>query len=402
MKKLFCLCLSLLMCLSLVTPIASAEEKDAWDCINFTVDTDEDRLYKDSVTLVEVDAWLDAYFGDSTLNEIYAFPSNAVFTVENLDCPYGMFVYFQSYKLGNGTVELWDMEDEDYITVDTTGKYYGYDSVQYMATEAPEWTQSTPVGNGYVWLGEFSAYPSAENILLLQAGESVSFTLPNATPDTLFRVYARYYNEAEDYSYWKYIYCVVDDGLYAQSTPVVEEEEDEGNPFTDVPADAYYHDAVLWAYENNITNGISATTFGPKETCTRGQVVTFLWRANGCPEPTSTNNPFTDVSEKDYFYKAVLWAAEQGITNGITATTFGAKDTCSSGHIVTFLWRANGKPTATGDSVLAAANPGQWYTEAVAWADTAGLLSGSDIAFEPKNNSPRADVVTYLYLNQAD
>ena len=174
-----------------------------------------------------------------------------------------------------------------------------------------------------------------------------------------------------------------------------EKSDKTGNPFTDVPADAYYADAVKWAYENGITTGTSATTFGPMDTCTRGQVVTFLWRAKGCPEPTSTVNPFTDVKETDYFYKAVLWAVENGITNGMTETTFGPKETCTSGHVVTFLWRANGQPAAVGESTLV--ESGKWYSNAVAWADSVGLLSGTGIAFAVGNNAPRADIVTYLY-----
>ena len=177
------------------------------------------------------------------------------------------------------------------------------------------------------------------------------------------------------------------------------EPDKNGNPFTDVPADAYYTEAVKWAYENGITTGTSETTFGPMETCTRGQVVTFLWRAKGCPEPTSTVNPFTDVKETDYFYKAVLWAVENGITNGMTDTTFGPKETCTSGHVVTFLWRANGQPAAVAESTLV--ESGKWYSDAVAWADSVGLLGGTGIAFAVSNNAPRADIVTYLYRDSA-
>ncbi len=171
-------------------------------------------------------------------------------------------------------------------------------------------------------------------------------------------------------------------------------------PFDDVRYGSYYWDSVKWAYENGITTGTSETTFGPMETCTRGQVVTFLWRAKGCPEPTSTVNPFTDVKETDYFYKAVLWAVENGITNGMTETTFGPKETCTSGHVVTFLWRANGQPAAVGESTLV--ESGEWYSDAVAWADSVGLLSGTDVAFGVKNNAPRADIVTYLYRDIAE
>lgn len=169
-----------------------------------------------------------------------------------------------------------------------------------------------------------------------------------------------------------------------------ERPDDSSNPFTDVPVDAYFHNAVLWALNKNITTGTSRTTFSPSMTCTRGQVVTFLWRAMGSPEPTATENPFTDVSKSDYYYKAVLWAVEKGITNGTTSTSFGPGGTCTSAHVVTFLWRANGKPAAKAAGT-------NYYDEAVAWANSRQLLNGTIIPFAPENPSPRADIVTYLY-----
>ena len=116
------------------------------------------------------------------------------------------------------------------------------------------------------------------------------------------------------------------------------------NPFVDVRSDAYYYDPVLWAVKNGITSGIDATHFGPTATCNRAQVVTFLWRANGCPEPEKANNPFTDVEPGKFYEKAVLWAVEKGITSGISATAFGPNEGCTRAQVVTFLWRAAGKP----------------------------------------------------------
>lgn len=129
--------------------------------------------------------------------------------------------------------------------------------------------------------------------------------------------------------------------------------------------------------------------------------MTFLWRAKGSPEPKTKTNPFTDVSASSAFYKAILWAYENGITTGTTATTFNPGGTCTSGHVVTFLWRANNKPAATGSSAIAAANPGKYFTDAAAWADAKGLLSGTGKTFTPSANSPRADIVTYLYRDIA-
>jgi len=165
---------------------------------------------------------------------------------------------------------------------------------------------------------------------------------------------------------------------------------------------SYYHDAVLWALENGVTTGVTATEFRPNSACTRGQVVTFLWRAKGCPEPKTRTNPFRDVSSSSPFCKAILWAHENGITTGTTATSFNPGGACTSAHVVTFLWRANGKPAASGSSSLASGySPSAYYTDAVAWADTSGLLSGVGSAFVPGQISPRANIVTYLYRDIA-
>ena len=164
-------------------------------------------------------------------------------------------------------------------------------------------------------------------------------------------------------------------------------EEEVVNPFTDVADTDYYYDAVLWAAENGVTTGTSATTFGPGDTCTRGQVVTFLWRAAGQPEPSGSANPFSDVKESDYFYKAVLWAVEKGITTGATADSFAPKNTCSSAHIITFLYRA-----VTGST-------GGWYEEARDWAADEALLSDTGMVVDPKENCPRGAVITFLFRN---
>ena len=113
--------------------------------------------------------------------------------------------------------------------------------------------------------------------------------------------------------------------------------------FTDVVKGQYYYDAVLWAVEKNITNGTSKTTFDPEKTCTRAQIVTFLWRYAGEPKPASTTNPFKDVKEGAYYYNAVLWAAENDITNGTSKDTFDPEKTCTRAQIVTFLYRYNEK-----------------------------------------------------------
>ena len=171
------------------------------------------------------------------------------------------------------------------------------------------------------------------------------------------------------------------------------------NPFTDVPEGSFYIDPVLWAVENGVTTGASDTTFNPTGTCKRAQVVTFLWRAAGSPEPTSTNNPFTDVKESDYFYKAVLWAVEKGITTGTSATTFNPTGTCKRAQVVTFLWRSAGSPdaTATGN-LFPDVERTAYYGKAVLWAVENGITNGmSDGTFGVSENCSRAQVVTFLY-----
>lgn len=110
-------------------------------------------------------------------------------------------------------------------------------------------------------------------------------------------------------------------------------------PFVDVFPSDYFYSAVVWAVQNGVTSGTTATTFSPNAFCTRAQTVTFLWRAAGCPVPVTKTNPFTDVKQQDYFYYAVLWAVENGITTGTSATTFSPEESCTRAQIVTFLYR---------------------------------------------------------------
>ena len=172
------------------------------------------------------------------------------------------------------------------------------------------------------------------------------------------------------------------------------------NPFTDVTNDSFFINPVLWAVENDITTGVSDTLFDPTGACVRGQVVAFLWRAAGCPEPTLTENPFTDVKEDDFYYKAVLWAYEKGITTGNTAYTFGPTLECNRAQIITFLYRAAGYPEIENRE-----NPpftdvvyGDFYFDALLWAIENDITTGtSDTTFSPYDVCNRAQVVTFLY-----
>ena len=178
--------------------------------------------------------------------------------------------------------------------------------------------------------------------------------------------------------------------------------EKRENPFVDVPEDSFYIDPVLWAVEKDITTGVDAAHFAPDSTCNRAQVVTFLWRAAGKPEPTSHNNPFVDVKESDFFYKAVLWAVEEGITNGMDAVHFGPMLSCSRAQVVTFLWRSQGSPAADAAVTFPDVKPGQFYTAAVAWALEKDITEGMDNGtFGVEAFCNRAQVVTFLYRTLA-
>lgn len=180
-------------------------------------------------------------------------------------------------------------------------------------------------------------------------------------------------------------------------------KEPRGTAFIDVPADAYYADSVAWAVAQEITNGTSINTFSPTMECSRAQAVTFLWRAAGCPAPTITNSPFDDVQDPDsYFYDAVLWAVESGITNGMTPNVFGINNQVTRAQTVTFLWRAAGRPAAgTGALPFADVPVGSYYYDAVRWAVRSGITNGtSATAFSPNGICTRAQIVTFLYRAQ--
>ena len=170
------------------------------------------------------------------------------------------------------------------------------------------------------------------------------------------------------------------------------------NYFVDVKAADYYYDAVLWGAQNGITNGTDATHFSPDELCTRAQAVTFLWRKAGSPAPKSDVMLFTDVPAGSYYYDAVLWAVDNGITLGTSATTFGPNETCTRAHIVTFLWRFERCPAAGGENPFSDVSSRAYYADAVLWAVERDITNGtSETTFGPDESATRAQIVTFLY-----
>lgn len=170
------------------------------------------------------------------------------------------------------------------------------------------------------------------------------------------------------------------------------------NPFIDVPAGSYYEDAVIWAVDKGITTGTSATTFNPNGICTRAQAVTFLWRAAGSPAAKSAVMPFTDVKAGSYYYDAVLWAVEQGITKGTSDTMFSPDATCTRAQIVTFLWRSQKSPAAGMANPFADVAADTYYIDAVLWAVKHNITVGTTFSiFSPDEECTRAQIVTFLY-----
>ncbi len=208
-------------------------------------------------------------------------------------------------------------------------------------------------------------------------------------------------------------YAAMEDVIDALQLPMwslgftSEEYDDDATPlktflnevstgFDDVPATAYYAQPVMWAAENGITTGTSATTFSPNAGCSRAQFVTFLWRAMGSPAPKSEKNPFSDVQQGTYYYDAVLWAVEQGVTTGTSATKFSPNATLTRGQTVTFLWRLEGQPSGEAHFYDVPANA--YYADAVAWAAQNGITTGtSATTFSPSQTCTRAQTVTFLY-----
>ena len=256
---------------------------------------------------------------------------------------------YVSYAGGSGSAALYT------LTFETNGGG-ALSPVTKAPGESVELAGYKPVREGYAFAGWFS------DAALTRAVTSVSLT--------------------------------ADATVYAKWT-----KTETANPFTDVPDGAYYHDAVIWAAGEKITGGTTPTTFAPFLNCSRGQVVTFLWRSMGSPEPAGKENPFTDVSPDAYYYKAVLWAVEQGITKGTGDTTFSPDKTVTRAQFVTFLWRlANSPAPKKASGFTDVTDPGAYYYNAVLWAAEQNITTGTtSTTFSPSGICSRGQVVTFLY-----
>ena len=229
---------------------------------------------------------------------------------------------------------------------------------------------------------------------------SVAWELPDTTTVVANRAYTWIFTPDDTTNYESIsgeivLYNFVDTPYF----PAIIGDSSKFN-FHDVSRFDYFYDAVKWAVDHDITSGTGRFTFSPNAACTRAQTVTFLWRAAGSPRPVSAVNPFTDVHYGDYFYQAVLWAVENGITMGTSATTFSPDATVTRAQVVTFLWRANGQPAAW-NSGFTDVRADAYYAKAVAWAVQNGITTGTGFGvFSPDAACTRAQIVTFLYRNR--
>lgn len=261
-----------------------------------------------------------------------------------------------------------------------------YTSYPYVPG-APTYPASAPaVPNGTVTVSPANASKGANVTVTVKPNEGYelgSLAVKDASGDLL---------PLADLGSGKYSF-VMPDGKVSVEAEFV---KTAATSFADVPANAYFADAVKWAVDKGITNGLSDTMFGPYESCTRAQIVTFLWRAAGSPEPKAMSS-FTDVPANAYYAKAVAWAVENGITNGMTATTFAPNATCTRGQSVTFLYRAL-KGTASGSTNFTDVKSDAFYADAINWAVKNDVTNGtSATTFSPNADCTRAEIVTFLY-----
>ena len=175
----------------------------------------------------------------------------------------------------------------------------------------------------------------------------------------------------------------------------------QDNPFGDIHEGDYYYDAVLWVVEQGITSGTSATTFSPDISCTRSQMVTFLWRSVGSPNAPYAVSPFEDVSSDAYYYEAVIWAAEQGITSGISTTTFSPEATVTRAQAITFIFRSMGTPAPAQSAPFSDVSADAYYASAVSWAAEQGVTGGTSAdTFSPDSACTRGQIVTFIFRSK--
>ena len=253
------------------------------------------------------------------------------------------------------------------------------------------------IGNGVTSIGHW-AFVSCTSLTSVTIPASVS-----TIAETAFGWYSYFSQRVPGFTIYGYNGTAAQSYAEENGFAFVSLDNTVGN-FTDVKPKDWYADAVLWAVENGITAGVDEHHFAPKQNCTREQVVTFLWAAKGSPEPQSDANPFKDVKKNSWFRKSVLWAVEQGVTGGVDETHFGVGKACDRAQVVMFLWAAAGKPEPeTAENKFTDVKKKDYFYSAVLWAVENGVTGGTTpTTFSPKNICTRAQVVTFLYAAYAE
>ena len=293
---------------------------------------------------------------------LYAPGESVPEVVTTLTAQWTVNQYTITYDLAGGTVE----GNPNTYTIETVA-----------------FTLKNPTKSGYTFTGWSGTGLDGEN--------NMTVTIPTgSTGNRTYKAHWRYNGSGHSYSYYT-IKATAGAGGSISPNP-------QTGVFVDVATGSYYEDAVDWAVENGITKGTDDTHFSPDGICTRAQAVTFLWRAAGSPKPEPCAMPFTDVPVGSYYYDAVLWAVENGITKGTSDTTFSPNMTCTRAQIVAFLWRSEKSPAAGTANPFADVKSDAYYADAVLWAVKENITKGTtSTTFSPNVDCTRAQIVTFLW-----
>lgn len=350
MKKAISLVLAMAMCFALAAPVF-AEAPEKWDAISFSLSDNDYFVSSESESFYQYNLSGSTLSDPVKLPYYYISPDTKITVKNaNPDYTLSVYLEtFRIDPEATETYVAQYDEDFNLISsekVDLSKNYVSYrwpvvaeELYNFLAKDG-KWndvvTESGYIEQRYT----FDMFDGTSEMLTLP--NEITFTAPeNVYSENIYRLYMSVYDKATDRSWWTYFHFRVDGEKVAEYTAPVA-------GFTDVQQGRYYAPAVKWAVDNGITNGTSKTTFSPNATLTRAQAVTFLWRASGKPEAQSKENPFKDVKEGSFYYDAVLWARENNITNGISADEFGVDGNVTRAQMITFLWRTEGKPNDIG------------------------------------------------------
>ena len=390
MKKLVSLLLTLVMVLSLATLPAAAKNDlglDGYEAISIEF---EERRIEGTQILAEYDPYIPILRPDET-DAFNAIRKGETITITHTgtdgeNCY--LMVKLTPYKKITTPITGWN--DEEEITL--TEGYYHEGDFLYLADASTRDSDALSAGSGLYWnsASYMDSWSAPEEQKILRAGESVTISIPNDSSDTIYQLkVTNFYPDHYGYEGWRWVALKYSD---------LEATKYEVPAFTDVPADAYFATPVVWAVEQGITNGTTATAFSPNSTCTTAQILTFLWRANG-KHRMEVYNPFSDVKEDAYYYNAALWAYENDMVDG---DLFNGGSPCTRAQTVTYLWKLAGCPDA-GESTFTDVPAGSQYSKAVAWAVKEGITNGTTpTTFAPNNTCTRGQIVTFLYRDLAN